>query len=198
MIRDILVQGKKTQQQLGQYRYVNKYLNAILRRETSLIDAMMLDKPTVATAAPNATNGVFEGLTFESVAAATNVLTARPTQGADSRECYPAKTPEPAYLLPSAAATAQFLQWRLPLGIIKNSFLALDKTLYFPEALYIKITWDTAASAYYTQVLNGSTPTDPTANTPATAITAYTLNNFGLQLCQEENIAIQNKLREEV
>ena len=71
--------------------------------------------------------------------------------------------------------------------------MALDKTLYFPESLYIKITWDTALSAYFVNT-NLTAP----ATGKASAATAYTLNNFGLQLCQEENVAIQNKLREEV
>ena len=65
MVRDILIQGKKTQEQIGQYRYVNKYLSAILRRETPLAEVMSLDTPITSTATPpTEAYGVFEGLTL--------------------------------------------------------------------------------------------------------------------------------------
>lgn len=194
MFRQIQIKGKQSGTIINEIRYLNKYLKTILRRSMSKIEALSLDTPNAATAAPVVADGVCEGLTYTANAVATNTITARPTAGADTRESMVVGgNPEPAYLLPGAANAVEALQWRLPFSLIKDSFFSNGKTLYFPESVYITLTLDTVIGSYF---INTSA-TIPTTGA-ADATTAMSINNLSLNMACEENIAVQEKLREAV
>jgi hypothetical protein len=154
-----------------------------------------MDTPITAIIAPTQANGVFEGLTMAvaSDARPTNNNTNATTDN-DRQSDTVGGNKEPAYLLLSAANAVQTLAFRFKLGLIKNSFFAMDKTMYYPESMYLTLTLDGAPALYFTCTNDASLP----ALGAATATLAATIEGLTLQMCNEENILIQNKLRSEV
>jgi hypothetical protein len=196
MIREILVQGKNNSAKICEVRMLNKYLKTILRREMQIDEVRALDCITMTNATPTAASGSFEGLSMGTGSddRPNNVTRQLGVSGTTGN-------PEPAYMAVSAqggtggTVTQGIAQvnFHLPLGLIKNTILAADKSIYWSETLYIRITFDGANSWYFT----GDGAADP-SDAPVAPASSIAISALQLFLCQEDNPMIQQRLMDVV
>jgi hypothetical protein len=196
-IQKVELVGSRSGTPIETINYVNRACEFYSRRQTPLAEAMTLDCPNIDTGAPNAADGVFEGL-----ALSTN-LNARPhdmttkqsllstdgamTAGGGPLEC--------AYVYTNtvSGATTTLAQRLTFARLFPHSFLSLNKDIYLPEPVMIRITL-----APSTQVAFISTTASNTLSGVGPFTNTITLTNFYAYLCTIENPAIRQKLMDQV
>lgn len=142
---------------------LHKYTSVVNPFETKKSDAVFYDEPTShSTAIPQC--------------AGTETL-----YRADN-STVPNNVYEPTYFNISAAAAANVVTYNIPLSVVKNSILALDKSLYFNETILLKLVWNTAATWGGT----AQSATDATA-TPGAMANDIEITKLALYLALERN-----------
>lgn len=100
---------------------------------------------------------------------------------------------EPLYLFVGTNTTADpVLNYKLNLGLIKNSIFALDKDLFFDEVVVVRIVWNSAAKMAF-QTNNAA---NPVVGTPAAYTGTMTMTNTQLFIAIETNQDIVQQIRE--
>lgn len=82
---------------------------------------------------------------------------------------------------------------KLPLGILYDTILALDKDFYFGEVLYLRVVWEASTKVFFAGV-DAKAP----AATPTAFLGSYAISALQLFLCLEQNQEIKNSLMEQV
>ena len=101
----------------------------------------------------------------------------------------------PIYVQPGTANAAEpVLMVDVPMSLIKNSVLAMDKDLYFNEILLLKVVWNERAAWGFTSNL----VTDPAGGVAAAIAQNITLTNVAFHLALENNQTISTCLIEKV
>lgn len=101
---------------------------------------------------------------------------------------------EPLYNFVGTANTADpVLEVRMPLGMIPNTFLSLDKDIVFNDIINLKIVWQQGTRvAWY-----GNSGTDPTGGGASVAEDAnFNLQNITLYLAVEVDPLVEKNVRE--
>jgi hypothetical protein len=156
-------------------QYANTYLNAISRHENINTDIYNNNPLNVA-------GEYFNGI-YRSNGDAFSCL--RPAGGAGATPQF-----EPAYGATGAANAVQAVNYKIPLGIYKNTGLDCDKDLYFGgEVLYLKIIWDTFS---YTGI---STDSTTAYTTPLALASGPAISNLTLFLAIEKNPVVENQVK---
>lgn len=99
------------------------------------------------------------------------------------------------YLLVGADSGKSFWDVSIPLSAFKLTVLSLNKNLYSPSNLVMQIYWNSIDNfAWFSTSL-----TDPTSGTAASiGSTSVYINNFSLQLANEQNLSIISKIQSQV
>ena len=126
---------------------------------------------------------------------------------------------EPSYVLSAmnVNTTGPVIQYKIPLGKIKNTIFGIDKTLYFGKILYLRVVWNTTTKIGYamgTTNANGVSQFNPaystgqiTGDTPYqnTPVALLTTNGSGIQisnlyfyLAKETNIVVEAGLKKQI
>jgi len=198
--RQIQVVGRNSGTQLCNINYLNKWLNTAIRREIKLQDITAWDTPImlggsgISTIIP-ATEGFWEG------AALVSNCVLRPDETTQAIGTYATGgNMEPTYLMNSGLSGdgsqrgALNFNVRLPLARFLDTILAVDKSIYWPETLRLTFFMDGAAADYFTS----ATATHLISGVPTTAANSVVLSALTFMLCHEDNVLIQQKLRNTV
>jgi hypothetical protein len=86
------------------------------------------------------------------------------------------------------------LNIKLPLGMIYNTILSLNKDLYFGEVLYLRIVWAPSTKIFYF----GDDALSPGGGTLGAAAVNCEITNLQLYLAIEQNQQIKNQLMSQV
>lgn len=193
-IQKIEIVGSRSGTPIETINYVNRACEFYSRRQTPLAEVMTWDCPVSHTAAPNASKGVFEGLAIQTGTEDRWDNTKR--QGlltTDSTMVASGGPIEPGYLYVGGSGATLTLAHRIPFSRIFHSFLALNKDIYLPEPVMVRITLAPSTQWAWT----AASASDPTSTPVANAYT-ITLTNFYAYLCTVENPAIRQKLMDQV
>ena len=99
------------------------------------------------------------------------------------------------YLLVGADSEKSFWDVSIPLSAFKLTVLSLNKNLYSPSNLVMQIYWNSVDNFAWTS----TSLTNPTSGTAASVgSTNVFINNFSLQLANEQNLAIISKIQQQV
>lgn len=82
---------------------------------------------------------------------------------------------------------------KIPLGMYKNTVLALDKDLYAGEILLLRIVWNGSNRIYFT----GDSPNNP-ADAPVAGAGDVAISKLQLFVAMEKNMEIVNQLQNQV
>jgi hypothetical protein len=199
---------------------VGNFTNMSFRYDIKIESLLTSDIPTGNVAAANA-YGCSEGL-FPSqypagaiIAVPTALQVARPTGwaqtlGMNSVNSGFSNYNEPCYVLSGSVNTAQpFINFKIPLGRLKGTIFGLDKTLYFGRILYLRIVWQSTNKIGYTNVGAGASNTafnpaystggaGPSQNTPTAWAGNVSITNLYLYLAKEQNMLVENELKNKV
>lgn len=125
---------------------------------------------------------------------------------------------EPSYVIGANAASnavSPCILYRIPLGRLKNTIFSLDKTLYIGRILYLRIVWQSTSKIGYVNVaannlstqhlnpgysLGGNAAPSAIQNTPTAFSGAQPIyiGNMYLYLAKEQNIMVENALKEKI
>lgn len=97
---------------------------------------------------------------------------------------------EPAYFKCGALGTAVTYHVSVPLSVVKNTYLSLDKTMYTGSQLYLKFFMGNINKVCYLSDSNAG----PSIGTKTDYSGAATISNFRLQLAVETNVNQCNAL----
>ena len=173
----------RTNTQLVQLPNANTYVNAVLRHETPLKEVLTNDIYQFDGNTWQGLQNLISGITTGGALSYYNPLI--PSLGGTSTVNSPLT---PAYYAQGGNNGADpSINRFFPLSIFKNTILELDRDIYFPETVYLKIVWENANRVYWTNnslvTLNG-----------AVAGTSYSYSNLSLYAAIEKNPVIVNDL----
>ncbi len=162
--------------------FMDRYVDIISRKVTTVDDALSKDSATVSAAGGNGT--YYENLVPNTVA--TGAVPIRLDGTAANR------TLESKYVLASAVNTAFAIDCRISLAEFQDTFFALDKDIWAGGAnLTITITWNPLNYLWY-----GTSATDPSAAAAASTVDATVSNCYlwtAIQQNKEINQSIINR-----
>lgn len=98
---------------------------------------------------------------------------------------------ESSYFQCGALNTAVAINLVVPLNLYRNSFLAVDKDVYYGITSYLRIYWDVLSRICYQSASNA----DPSAGTPEAYTGAATITNLQLMLAVENNMKIAEDVK---
>lgn len=100
---------------------------------------------------------------------------------------------EKAYIIYGGANTATpILDVSIPLSALYNTIFSVDKDMYFPQSLTLRLVWNSAGNVGF------SSDAVHAPLTGAAALVSADVQNLALYVCQEKNQMIVNQLKEKV
>jgi len=162
-------------------QHAHRYWDALARQMVKLED--MLDmEPNIAS------GSLFEGL------ARTNQLTSSAVSTRpDYDSAYVSYTEAQYVVVGGAAATTPVLNYQFRLGLLKDTFLGIDRDTYFDQIMYLRFVWlPSTQLGFY-----GTSATNPTTGAAALA-QSVAISNLKLYMPVEQNPLIEADLKSKV
>lgn len=164
---------------IADFDNLNVYMKIAAKRETSFEDYL----------SNSAMNRLYPADSLNNVVPALRILSGSTAPQPSSRNYT-----EPAYFAVGGLGADVTLQCQIPLQMLKNCILSVDKNLYFNQVVYLKIFFGPIGRVAYQSTSN----TNPGAGAPAAYLGAATINNLQLMLAVETDQEVRGKLINQV
>ncbi len=158
---------------------LNVFMKIATKRETSIEEYLSYDEM----------NRLYPSNSLNNVVPALRVLSGS-TAVQPSYRSYT----EPAYFAVGGLGADVVLQCQIPLAMIKDSILAMDKNFYFNQVTYLKIFFGPISRVAYMSTSNAN----PALGTPVPYTGLGTIANLQLMLAVETDVEVRSKLINQV